>query len=79
MTEQPNIGIIVVGYNRVNSIARLLDRLNACNYPHDRVHLIVSLDNCGKPDVYDYASGVVWRHGPCDVILQPERMGCTAA
>ena len=36
--EQPplTIGIIVIGYNRPDSIGRLLDRLNACDYPHDR-------------------------------------------
>lgn len=70
------IGIIVIGYNRVSSISRLLNRLNACDYPHDRVPLIVSLDNCGKTDVFDYASAFVWQHGPMEVILQPERLGC---
>ena len=70
------IGIIAVGYNRPNSIHRLLERLNACGYPHDRVPLIVSLDNCGKSDVYDAASAFFWPHGPYQVILQPERLGC---
>ncbi len=70
------IGIIVVGYNRTGSIRRLLNRLNDCDYPHDQVPLVVSLDNCGKPDVYDYASSFDWRHGPLEVLLQPERLGC---
>ena len=74
--KQLNIGIIVVGYNRVDSIRRLLNRLNDCDYPHDRVPLVVSLDNCGKPDVYDYAAAFAWKHGPIKVLLQPERMGC---
>ena len=76
MTIQPLIGIIVVGYNRVGSIERLLKRLEVCDYPAAPVPLVVSLDNCGKPDVYQAASAFSWSHGPCQVILQPERMGC---
>lgn len=76
--EQPTltIGVIVIGYNRPDSIGRLLHRLNACDYPHDRVPLIVSLDNCGKPDTYERAAAFSWNHGTFQVILQPERMGC---
>ncbi len=70
------IGIIAVGYNRPNSIHRLLERLNACVYPHDRIPLIVSLDNCGKPDVFDCASAFAWKHGTKEVLLQSERLGC---
>lgn len=70
------IGIIAIGYNRPDSIGRLLDRLNACDYPHDRVPLVVSLDNSGKPDVYDAASAFSWARGPYQVVLQPRRMGC---
>ena len=69
------IGIIAIGYSRPNSIGRLLDRLNACDYPHDRVPLIVSLDNCGKPDTFDRASAFDWQHGTKEVLLQPERLG----
>lgn len=69
------IGIIAIGYSRPKSIKRLLDRLNACKYPHDRVQLVVSLDNCGKPDVFDCASAFEWQHGQKTVLLQPERLG----
>lgn len=71
-----SIGVIVVGYNRVKSIDRLLRRLNACDYPHSQVPLVISLDNCGKPDVYNCASAFEWKHGPYQVLLQPERLGC---
>lgn len=76
MKESLTIGIIVIGYNRVSSIERLLDRLNVCDYPYDNVPLVISLDNCGKTDVFDHASSFVWRHGFMDVLLQPERLGC---
>lgn len=74
--EKLTIGIIVIGYNRISSIGRLLNRLNACEYPHDSVPLVVSLDNCGKTDVYDFASSFNWAHGQMEVLLQPERLGC---
>ena len=77
MTDHPIIGIIVVGYNRVGSIERLLKRLAVCDYSGiTSVPLIVSLDNCGKSDVYDAASDFHWPRGSYQVILQPERMGC---
>ncbi len=69
------IGIIAIGYSRPKSIRRLLDRLNACSYPHDRVPLVVSLDNCGRPDVFDCASAFEWKHGTVEVLLQPKRLG----
>ncbi|MEE3454500.1 MAG: hypothetical protein VZQ29_02635 [Succiniclasticum sp.] len=72
----PTIGIVVVGYNRTASILRLLHRLDACDYPSAPVPLVVSLDNCGKPDVYDAASAFHWPRGPYQVIMQPERLGC---
>ena len=72
---KPIIGIIVIGYSRPDSIGRLLNRLNACDYPHDRVPLVVSLDNCGKPDTFERASAFVWQHGTKEVLLQPERLG----
>ena len=75
--EQHNliIGIIVIGYSRPNSISRLLSRLNACDYPHDQVPLVVSLDNCGRPDTFDCASAFEWQYGTKEVLLQPERLG----
>lgn len=76
MDEQsPVIGIITVGYNRVDSISRLLNRLNDCDYPHGDVPLVISLDNCGKTDVLDFAEAYRWRHGKKTVIHQPQRLG----
>lgn len=76
MTNHMKVGIIVVGYNRVSSIVRLLKRLEACVYPEQQVPLVVSLDNCGKSDVYNAAAAFSWTHGPYQVFLQAERMGC---
>lgn len=69
------IGIVVIGYNRVDCISRLLNRLNDCDYPSDDIQLVVSLDNCGKDDVLNFAEEYKWLHGEKTVIHQPERLG----
>ena len=69
------IGIVVIGYNRVDCISRLLDRLNACDYPSGDIPLVISLDNCGKDDVLNYTMKYDWIHGEKTVIHQPERLG----
>ena len=69
------IGIVVIGYNRVDCISRLLDRLNVCDYPSGDIPLVISLDNCGKDDVLNYAMKYDWLHGEKTVIHQPERLG----
>ena len=76
MTDpQLKIGIVVIGYDRVDCIARLLQRLNVCGYPSDDIPLVISLDNCGKDDVLNFASAYEWKHGEKTVIHQPERLG----
>ena len=69
------IGIVTIGYNRVDSMHRLLTRLNDCTYPSDEIPLVISLDNCGKTDVLDFATQFHWKHGEKRVIWQPERLG----
>lgn len=71
----PKIGIIVIGYNRMDCISRMLNRLNDCDYPEDAIPLVISLDNCGKDDVRNYAESFRWLHGGKTVIHQPERLG----
>lgn len=75
MQELPQIGIVTVGYNRINSLGRLLSRLNDCDYPSESIPLVISLDNCGSRDLFDYAESFDWKHGEKKVILQPERLG----
>ena len=74
-SEEPRIGIVAVGYNRLGSLERLLTRLNACDYPCSDVHLVISLDNCGSMELAGFAERFTWEHGPKTVVLQPERLG----
>lgn len=69
------IGIVVVGYNRIDCILRLLNRLNECDYPSDDIPLVISLDNCGNNEIYNCAKNFEWIHGKKTVILQKEHIG----
>lgn len=73
--QEPMIGIVTIGYNRVDSLSRLLNRLNDCDYHSDHVPLVISLDNCGKNDVFEFADRFEWEHGEKRVIHMPERLG----
>lgn len=75
LSESPIVGIVVVGYNRLDSIKRLLERLNLCDYPTIEIPLIISLDNSGKNDLLLYAQNYTWLHGKKTVILQQARLG----
>lgn len=67
--------LIVIGYNRVNCIARLLDSLNNAFYMNDKVDLIISIDNSGRDDVEAYAQSFEWLHGEKIIRTFKERQG----
>lgn len=67
--------IVVVGYNRVNSIARLLSSLEKVNYEDDSIDLIISIDNSGTDIVEQYAREYVWKFGRKIIKTYPERLG----
>lgn len=69
-----NIAICCIGYNRVDSMARLLNSLDKAKYTHP-VTLIVSIDRSKTTIVKDYADSFDWKHGDKMVILQPENLG----
>lgn len=66
--------IIAVGYNRPNSLKRLLDSLNNSRYD-DKVPLVISIDCSGNENVYSLANNYEWKHGNKYVIIQKERLG----
>lgn len=66
--------IVVVGYNRVKSIERLLTSLNNAFYPEE-VPLIISIDNSGTDEVEKYANDFVWKHGEKKVRTFEENQG----
>lgn len=69
------IGIVAVGYNRLNSIRRLLSVLEKCDYKNDEIRLIISLDNSGDNSLPEFAKSYEWSFGPKTVKTFPERLG----
>ena len=66
--------IVVVGYNRIASIKRLLSSLTIACYD-DEVPLVISIDRSGNEELYAYVNNFSWKHGNKYVIIQEERRG----
>ena len=66
------IAIVVVGYNRRDSMKRLLASLLKAIYPNQRIPLVISIDCSGNEDIYNDARTFVWPYGAwvlCDGAL----------
>ncbi|MGV1681755.1 glycosyltransferase family 2 protein [Sphingopyxis sp. NJF-3] len=58
------ICVIVVTYNRIKSLERLLASLQRADYGGDAVDLMISIDGGEvSKTIYDYASGISWPFG----------------
>ena len=75
MTQHLDIAIVVVAYNRPDSLNRLLDSLTKVNYEGHNVPLIISIDYSGKDDVYLAAEAFEWKFGEKKIIRHPENLG----
>lgn len=72
--DKTKIALVVVGYNRLNSIARLLSSLSRAYYDTD-VPLVISIDASGCQPLYDYVNEFNWEHGRKYVLIKEKRMG----
>lgn len=70
-----NYAIIVVAYNRVESLKRLLASLNNAEYFGESVPLIISIDHSGENDVEMFANEFHWLHGEKTVRTFSQRQG----
>lgn len=74
-----SFAIVVIGYNRLPGIIRLVQSLEKVNYNgRNDIHLIFSIDNSGKTDVENYAQKYHWPHGPKHIRTFPQRQGLKA-
>lgn len=69
-----NIPIVVVAYNRLESLKRIAASLLQAEYPQG-AELIVSIDRGENRDVLEYADGFNWPFGEKRVIYQPKNLG----
>lgn len=70
-----NIAIIVVTYDRLPCLRRLIDCLQQADYDGREVPLIVSVDKSGNDRTGEYVSGIRWPYGPFRPVLHPENLG----
>ncbi len=76
MTQKRNIPtIVVVGYNRPQSLLRLLDSLSGAEITYDNVTLVISLDFFDLNNVRQIAEQFEWPYGPKKLITHKEHLG----
>lgn len=67
--------IVIVAYNRVHTLQRILSSLNRAVCPQG-TKLIISIDNNGESqEVVTIADLYIWKYGEKEVIYQKERLG----
>lgn len=74
MIAQDNIAVVVVAYNRLESVSRLLDSLSGAHY-NQNVTLIISIDKSKTDVVEKYADGFEWKHGRKIVVKHETNLG----
>lgn len=67
--------IVVVGYNRLKSLKRLLKSIDDASYAVNDIPLVISIDASGDESVYELARKFQWKHGEKYVNIQQERLG----
>lgn len=75
MIDTQKYAVLVVAYNRLESLKRVLGSLEKANYLGEKVTLIISVDKSNTKEVEDYAQQYVWKNGNKIVYTYPERLG----
>ena len=69
------VAIVVICYNKVDSLLRLLESLNRADYGEDEPTLIISIDKSDNPRVEKTAQEFEWYHGEKKIRTFSERQG----
>lgn len=68
--------IVTVGYNRPDSMERLLKSVTVAYYPFEGIDLVISIDESSKSDdVQKVAESFEWKYGKKIIKRYPERQG----
>ena len=73
--HQNDLAIVVVGFNRLRGLQRLLGSLEKATYNDNSVPLVIGIDASGNQDVYDFVRSYQWKYGPKYVNIESERLG----
>ncbi len=69
------IALVAIGYDRPDSMKRLLDSLEKATYGSDLVPLYISIDYSGTDSVEKTANEFHWSHGEKSVLAHSKRLG----
>lgn len=67
--------IVLIAFDRVQSVQRLWGSLLKSDYAGDHVDIIISIDNSGRDDVERFALAAHWPFGEKKVIAHKARLG----
>ena len=73
--RQGKIAVIVVGYNRPDSLRRILQSLAKAQYDYTEIPLRISIDHSGMEEMVRAAEEFEWKHGEKKVVYHPRRLG----
>lgn len=73
--NKEKIAVVVVGFDRLEPLQRLLNSLALAKYPNDDIPLYISIDASHDDELYDYVKAFQWQHGDKYVNIQQERLG----
>lgn len=76
--QKDKIAIVVVGYNRLKSLNRLLCSLVDAHYGSIDIPLVISIDCSGDTELYRFVQAFHWPHGEKYVNIQEKRLGLKA-
>lgn len=73
--NKDKIAVVVIGYNRLQSIKRLLSSLMQADYQGREVPLVISIDCSGNEQLYDFVRNFKWHYGEKYLNIQNFRLG----
>ena len=69
------VAVVIVGYNRLKPIQRLLSSLLRADYGGKEVPLVISVDCSNDEALYNYVCNINWPYGNKYVRIQEKRLG----
>ncbi|WP_291967390.1 glycosyltransferase [Maribacter sp.] len=68
--------IVIIAFNRPDSLSRILNSISEAKYPNDNIDLIISIDKSdNNQNVLDVANSFKWKNGNKKVKYQPQNLG----
>ena len=73
--NKSKVAIVAVGYNRLQSMKRLLSSISSAIYTENNIPLVISIDASGDEELYSYVRSFQWEHGEKILNIENNRLG----